>query len=214
MTRPYAVRINDLVFHGGEIVGVAAIEGNGQRRLLRSIAGVEPRAAGITVTGTVAFVPEDRTTEALIADFSLSANLLLGRLRSASRWIDWNELGTETTAIIERHDVRATGPGAAASSLSGGNQQKFILARALEAGPDILVVEEPTRGLDLHATAVVREALRAAAAGGACVLVHSSDLDEVLELADRLLVMVDGRVTELPGDTARDTVGDAMLGLV
>src|SRR5690606_2430354 len=161
--------------------------------------------------GTVALVPEDRTAEALIPGFTLAANLLLGNLHRSPGWIDWQAVRTATTDMIARHDIHAGGADAIADTLSGGNQQKFVLARTLARRPDILAVEEPTRGLDFRATAQVRAALCEAAAAGACVVVHSSDLDEVLELADRLIVMVDGRASELPIDTPRDQVGDAML---
>ena len=100
-----------------------------------------------------------------------------------------------------------------AASLSGGNQQKLIFARVLERSPKVLVVEDPTRGLDVQATAAIHERLRAAAASGAAVIVHSSDLDEVVEIADRLFVMANGTLTELPIDTPRDVVGDAMLAV-
>jgi simple sugar transport system ATP-binding protein len=202
-----------IVLHAGEIVGIAAIEGNGQRELLRAIGGVVGSVAAVEVTGSVAFVPEDRTREALVPEFSLTANLLLGNLDRASRWVDWSRWRRDTTAVLSRYDVRADGADAAGSTLSGGNQQKFILARALERRPDVLVVEHPTRGLDAVASAAIHAALRAAAADGACVVVHDSDLDEVMALASRLLVVTDGTVRELPTDTPRAIIGDVMLGL-
>jgi simple sugar transport system ATP-binding protein len=204
--------ISVLRFAAGEIVGLAAVEGNGQRALLRGIAGVEP-AAGIQVHGTVAFVPEDRTTEALIGEFTLAENLLLGSPDAGRRWIDWDAVRERTAGLMASYDVRAPGPATLTSALSGGNQQKFVFARVLSGRPDVIVAEDPTRGLDVAATAAIHARLRAAADAGACVVVHSSDLDEVLLLADRLLVMADGRVTELPRDTPREAVGDAMLGI-
>lgn len=201
-----------LRFAAGEIVGVAAIEGNGQRALLRGIAGVEP-ADGITVHGTVAFIPEDRTSEALIGEFTLAENLVLGTADADRRWIDWDSVKARTAALMTAYDVRAPGPKTLAGALSGGNQQKFVFARVLSGNPDVIVAEDPTRGLDVAATAAIHARLRAAADAGACVIVHSSDLDEVLLLADRLLVMADGRLTELPRDTPREVVGDAMLGI-
>ena len=207
-----AVRGSPFAARGGEILGIAAIEGNGQRALLRGIAGVEP-AAGITVHGSVAFIPEDRTIEALIGEFTLAENLLLGASDAARRWIDWDEVKARTAALLTSYDVRAPGPTTPAAALSGGNQQKFVFARVLSGHPDVIVAEDPTRGLDVAATAAIHARLRAAADAGACVIVHSSDLDEVLLLADRLLVMADGRVTELPRDTPREVVGDGMLGI-
>lgn len=202
-----------LPLHGGEIIGIAAIEGNGQRELMRAIGGMQPDASLASAHGIVAFVPEDRTSEALIGDFSLTANLLLGNLDRAPRWLDWQHLDQVTENLLARHDVRAAGVSSPAASLSGGNQQKFILGRALDRRPDILVAENPTRGLDLLASASVHHALRQAAQQGSCVVLHSTDLDEVLALADRLLVVANGVVRELPIDTPRDAVGDAMLGL-
>ncbi len=197
----------------GEIIGIAAIEGNGQRALLRGMAGLLPRD-GITVHGVVAFVPEDRTTEAIIGSFTLADNLVLGLPDTARRWIDWRAVRARTTALLEAFDVRAPGPDTLADALSGGNQQKFVLARALEGAPEVIVVEDPTRGLDVAATAAIHARLRQAADAGACVVVHASDLDEVLLLADRLLVLANGLLRELPVTTPRVVVGDAMLGLV
>lgn len=199
-------------FAAGDILGLAAIEGNGQRVLLRGIAGVEP-AEGITVHGTVAFIPEDRTTEALIGVFTLAENLLLGSPDAERRWIDWRAVRSRTADLMAAYDVRAPDPTTPAAALSGGNQQRFVFARVLSAAPDVIVAEDPTRGLDIAATAAIHARLRAAAAAGACVILHSSDLDEVLLLADRLLVMADGQLTELPRDTPREVVGDAMLGI-
>lgn len=203
---------SSLTFRAGEILGIAAIEGNGQRTLLRAIGGVAT-APGVTVHGPVAFIPEDRTTEALIGDFTLMENLVLGTASARRGWIDWGAARTETAALLSAWDVRATGPDALASSLSGGNQQKFVLARALANHPAVIVAEDPTRGLDVQATAAIHARLRSAADDGACVIVHASDLDEVRALVDRLLVMVNGRLLELPRDTPRERVGDAMLGL-
>jgi general nucleoside transport system ATP-binding protein len=201
---------------GGEIVGIAAIEGNGQRDLMRAIADVDVVAvvAGhLDVNGSVAFIPEDRTTEGLISSFTLAENFLLGTNAPSTRWLDWKLIRDRTSVLLQTHDVRAPGPDAPAVALSGGNQQKFVLARALEGEPRIIVAEDPTRGLDLQATEVIHERLRDAARHGAAVIIHSSDLDEVLALADRVLVVARGQVRELPRDAPREVVGDAMLAL-
>lgn len=214
-TEAPVLQIGGIALHRGEVVGVAAVEGNGQRGLLRGIAGVEPLPSTLRVVahGDVALVPEDRTTEALIGAFSLAENLLLGNLDRTPRWIDWASAERETARLIGDYEVRADGPSTRAGTLSGGNQQRFVVGRALVRGAAILVAEDPTRGLDVHATAEVHRRLIDAARGGCCVVVHSSDLDEVLSLADRLLVMRLGGVRELPRDTPRAAVGDAMLGL-
>jgi ABC-type uncharacterized transport system ATPase subunit len=210
---PPMARGRGIVLLAGELIGVAAIEGNGQREILRAVAGLERHPSVLRVHGSVAFVPEDRTNEALIGSFSLTANFLLGNLDRAARLIDWPLFRRRTAALIERYDVRGGTVDDAIDILSGGNQQKFILGRALERRPDVLVVENPTRGLDVLASATIHAALREAADQGSCVVVHSSDLDEVLALADRLLVLYKGEVRELPVDTSRDVVGDAMLGV-
>ncbi len=208
------VRVDGMTWHAGEVIGVAAIEGNGQRELLRTIAGVAtaPRP-GVSVDGAVAFIPEDRIAEGLIGEFTLGENLALGELPRLPWWLDWRAIDRRAAALIDAAGVRATGPLQPAGTLSGGNQQRFILARAFAGDPDVVVAEDPTRGLDIVATAAVHARLKEAARAGACVVVHSSDLDEVLELADRLVVIHDGRLVELPPDTSRALVGDRMLGL-
>ena len=200
----------------GEMVGIAAIEGNGQRELLRAIAGLaDANSIGsLTVAAPVAFVPEDRIHEGLIPEFSLTENVLLGTLNRSGRWLDWPALRRRTARLLAEFDVRAEGPDAPAASLSGGNQQKLVLARALAREPRVLVVEDPTRGLDIMATAAIHQRLREAAARGIAIILHSSDLDEVLELASRILVVANGVVQELPSGASRDTVGDAMLGMI
>ncbi len=200
----------------GELVGIAAVEGNGQRELLRAVAGIAPRP-DVTVAGTVAFVPEDRAAEGLIPELSLTENVVLG-LGNDAPWIrgplvDWPAARQRTAELLAQHEVRAAGPDAAARSLSGGNQQKVIMARAFERRPAVLVAENPTRGLDIRATAEVHRRLREAAAGGMAVLVWSSVLDEVLELADRVLVVHAGVVREAPRGADRATIGAMMLGV-
>ena len=122
----------------------------------------------------------------------------------------WSEIAARTAHAIERFNVRAEGISAAANTLSGGNQQKLILARELDGPPPVLVVESPERGLDVRATADVYGELRSARMQGVAVLTYSADIDETLSLADRMLVVYAGAVRELPAD--RDVVGRAMLG--
>jgi ABC-type uncharacterized transport system ATPase subunit len=214
------VRIGDITIHAGELVGVAAVEGNGQRELLRRIAGVGKPLSGAVVLalqGPVAFVPEDRATEGLIAEMSLTENLVLG-LPADPRWshgprLDWPAARTHTAWLIRSFGIRAAGPDAPAATLSGGNQQKVILARALDAGPRVLVAENPTRGLDIRATAELHQRLREAARAGLAVIFYSTDLDEVLELGVRILVVRAGQVSEAPRHADRRVVGEMMLGL-
>ena len=215
---PIVVRIGSIAIRSGECVGVAAVQGNGQRELLRSIAGIGTpgQSAGIAVDGPVSFVPEDRTLEGLIPDFSVVENLVLGLDRDP-RWargsrIDWPAARRHAARVIAEFDIVASGPEVPVAKLSGGNQQKLVLARALEAAPRVLVAENPTRGLDFRATHFMQERLRAAARAGAAVLVYSSDLDEVLQLATRVLVVHQGAVREAPSGADRQTIGRLMLG--
>lgn len=213
-----AVRIGDLAIHRGELVGVVAVEGNGQRELLRAIAGLGGPAAGrVQVEGAVAFVPEDRTSEGLIPTLTVTQNVVLG-LQDDPRWargirLDWQAARRCTRELIEQFDIRAAGPDAMAGTLSGGNQQKLILARALQRGPRVLVAENPTRGLDIRATEAVHRRLRDAAGRGVAIICYSTDLDEVLELAERIVVVHRGQVIEAPRAVGRRRVGDLMLGL-
>jgi len=204
------------VVRAGEIIGVAAIEGNGQRELLRTIAAVDDAAVAagsLDVVGPVAFIPEDRTTEGTIGSFTLAENLLLGTLDQVGWWLDWTALRERANRLMLAHDVRAPGADAPMATLSGGNQQKFVFARALEGNPHVLVAEDPSRGLDVQATQAIHDGLRTAARNGVAVVVHSSDLDEVLELSTRLLVVARSQVQELPVDAPREAIGDAMLAV-
>lgn len=210
-----AVRDVTLQVRSGEIVVVAAVEGNGQRELLRAIAGVLPVAGGRRVVAEpVAFIPEDRTTEALIGEFTLTENLQLSELAVRGRggaWLD--RAGTHRRAgqLLMENDITAAGPGALARSLSGGNQQKFVNARALDVHPAVLVAENPTRGLDVRAAAAVHRQIRDAAAGGAAVLMHCPDLEEAFAIADRIVVMSAGRLHDVPVGADLRRVGELML---
>lgn len=204
-------QLGGAALRAGELVGVAAVEGNGQRELLRSLA-LRPDAGD-----SVALVPEDRTTEGLIPDLSITENMMLGLDRdpgwSRGRRLDWTRARFRTAELIETFRIRATGPDALARTLSGGNQQKVVLARALERRPSILIAENPTRGLDIRSTAFVHQQLRAAASAGVLVLIYSTDLDEVLELGQRVLVVHAGEVAEAPRGADRRVVGEMMLGV-
>ncbi|MFL5519855.1 MAG: ABC transporter ATP-binding protein [Gemmatimonadales bacterium] len=212
-----AVRGAVLTVRAGEIVALAGVEGNGQRELLRTIGGVmRARRGSLRVDRPVAFVPEDRITEGLIPVLSLTENVALGLARTAS-WgrgvrLDWAAAGERTRELIDAFDVKADGPASAAETLSGGNQQKLLIGRALALQPIVLVAENPTRGLDVQATRAVHDRLRDAAARGLAVMIYSSDLDEVLTLGTRVVVMYRGELFEVPPGTSRAAVGRLMLG--
>ena len=215
--RGLALRGVSLTIAAGEVLGIAAVEGSGQRELLRAIAGlVRPLRGRLDVTGPVAFVPEDRTTEGLIGELALTDNVVLGLGRAAA-WVrgprlDWGAARDRTAALIHGFGIRAPGPDVPAAALSGGNQQKLVIARAMELLPRVIVAENPTRGLDVHAAADVWQRLGAAADDGASVVVHSSDLDEVLERADRTVVVAKGMMTVAPAGAGRSEIGAMMLG--
>lgn len=207
-------RVHDATFdiRPSEIVGVAAIEGSGQHELLRVLAGRMSVTAGtLERAASPGFVPEDRHRDALVLDFSLTENVALRGAGERHGRLHWSTLRSAATDLVGLFDVRGGDVSTPARALSGGNQQKLVMARELAGSPALLVVENPTRGLDIRATHDVHERLRDAAAGGAAVVVFSSDLDEVLMLATRVLVVHSGHVRACPRD--RDTVGRAMLGV-
>ena len=200
-----------LTVRAGEIVGVAAVEGAGQHPLLRVLAGrMEASTGRVQRPARVGFVPEDRHRDALLLDAPLFENAALRGAGARRGRMPWAALRAHTSALLARHDVRAPHAAVPARTLSGGKQQKFVLGRELADEPEALVVENPSRGLDFKATAAVQAALRAARDGGTAVVVYSSDLDEVLLLADRVVVMYAGQLTEVA--RTREAAGRAMLG--
>ena len=211
-----ALRGASLTVRPGEILGIAAVEGNGQRELLRAVAGRLPPLRGLReVAEPVAFIPEDRTTEGLIPEMTLTQNLVLGSDPSAP-WIrgagvDWREARLRTAELLQEYAVAAPGPDVPASALSGGNQQRVVIARELARRPAVVVAENPTRGLDIRATAEIHDRLRRVAGEGAAVLLYSSDLDEVLALATRVLVASRGLLVEPPAGATRETIGAMMV---
>jgi simple sugar transport system ATP-binding protein len=182
-------------------------------RTLAGVDGARVTAGTLQVNGPIGFIPEDRTTEGVIGEFTLTENLVLAETGARDFVIDWSAARAATDALVRRYDVRPPDAASLAKNLSGGNQQKFVLARALHGAPRVIVAENPTRGLDLLAASAIHARLRDAAAAGAAVFVHSSDLDEVIALATRLFVMTQGTLHELPVDSSRTTIGDAMLGI-
>lgn len=207
------MRVRDASFdvRAGEIVGMAAVEGSGQRELLRALAHRLPSASGtLELPDIVGFVPDDRHREGLVLDMSLSENFALRGAGARRGRMRWREVAAATRTVIREFDVRTPGERALAGVLSGGNQQKFIIGRELEGPPPALVIENPTRGLDVRASSYVRARLRRARDDGVAVLVYSADLDEIIDLADRMLVVFEGVVHEVPVDHA--AVGRAMLG--
>jgi simple sugar transport system ATP-binding protein len=209
--RVFVIRDATLAVHEKEIVGVAGVEGSGHHQLLLAMAGRYPAAGGrIDLPQRVSIVPEDRHRDSVVLGFTLLENSAIRKAGSRRGRVPWTAMRERAQRAMQAFDVRATSPSSVMQTLSGGNQQKFVLARELEDDPELIVAENPTRGLDVRAAAFVRDQLRAARERGAAVVVYSSDLDELLELADRVLVVQGGQVTEVPLDRTR--IGAAMLG--
>jgi ABC-type uncharacterized transport system ATPase subunit len=210
------VRLRDATFeiNAGEIVGVAAVEGSGQRELLRALAGrLAPASGMLEHPAAVGFVPEDRHHDAVLLNRGLSENVALRGAGVRHGVIDWSAVGAQTERLMLEYDVRAENANVPIRTLSGGNQQKLVLARELELdshSEHALVVENPTRGLDVRATAEIHARLRRAAHEGAAIVLYSSDIDEVLLLATRVFVVFERIVREVPLD--RERIGQAMVG--
>ncbi len=208
----HRLRSVDLSVSAGEIVGIAAIEGSGQLELLRVLAGrMQATRGAVTLPPIVGFIPEDRQRDALIGAQSLRDNVALLGAGARHGLMSWQDLSCETRKLLDEYDVRAPGERATAASLSGGNQQKLVVAREIEGSRSALVAENPSRGLDVQAAAAVWARLRAARNAGMAVVVYSSDLDEVIAISDRVLVIHAGEVREVPSDF--NIAGRAMLGL-
>jgi simple sugar transport system ATP-binding protein len=197
--------------HAGEIVGVAGVEGSGQHELLLLLAGrLTPSQGDVQLAPSIGFVPEDRLRDALIPEMTLVENSALRDAGSARGSMPWREYERSTASTMRDYDVRAGGIESPAGTLSGGNQQKFVLGRELAGSPAALVAENPTRGLDIRATADVLAALRNARAAGVAIVIYSSDLDELLSVADRVVVCFGGRVSEVESNAA--AIARAMAG--
>jgi ABC-type uncharacterized transport system ATPase subunit len=200
-----------LAVHAGEIVGIAGVEGAGQHELLRVLAGrLTPTTGRVRIAGRLGFVPEDRLRDALVPAMTLVENFALKESGAARGRMPWNWYRQRAVATIADTDVRAEGVNSRAAALSGGNQQKFVLGRELEGNPQALVVENPTRGLDIRATAAILEQLRSARAAGVAVVLYSSDLEEVLSVADRIVVCFEGRLIAVDNDA--EAAARAMVG--
>lgn len=195
----------------GDIVGVAAVEGSGHRELLAMLAGLRaPTSGALRLPPRIALIPADRARDAVIGEFTLTENVALHALGNRRGLMPWNQLARHTERLVEQFSIVAPSAATPLRALSGGNQQRLVVARELAQDVDLVIADNPTRGLDMLASEFVRAHLRLAARRGAAVVVHSSDLDEVLALADRVLVVFHGAVREYPPE--RDLVGRAVLG--
>jgi simple sugar transport system ATP-binding protein len=223
----------DLEVRAGEIVGVAGVEGNGQRDLADAIMGLRTLDAGeVVLNGAglagmsteeirnagVAFVPEDRHEQGLVLDMTLWENTVLGRhddpeFSGFGGTLFIKKIKALADRLIHLFDVRARSINVTAATLSGGNQQKLILARELETDPALLLAAQPTRGLDVGAIEFVWSQILEQKAAGRAVLLISAELDEIYALSDRIVTLYEGRITgEYPPDAPPEEVGAGMLG--
>ena len=236
VTEPTGRRLVDHVsfdVHAGEVVAVAGVQGNGQTELVESIMGLSEDilSGSISLNGVelvgrdtaevldhVGYVPEDRSHDGLVASFSLAENLVLDQVSrpaySARGSLRLGAIKDVATTLVDEFDVRSQGIGYPASSLSGGNQQKLVMARALSRPIDLLVAAQPTRGVDVGSIEFLHRRMVSERDKGTAVLIVSTELDEVLALADRIVVMYRGGVVGIVGpDTSRHVLGLMMAGV-
>ena len=216
----------------GEILGIAGVDGNGQTELIDALTGLRRSEGGHVVVGGKehrnptpremldsgqGHIPQDRQRRGLILDFTLAENIALHDYcyPPASRW-GWlypKRLATRAARLLKEFDVRGGGPQTRASSLSGGNQQKVIVAREVSRDPRVLIAAQPTRGLDVGAIEFVHRRLVEERSEGRAILLVSLELDEILSLADRILVIYEGElVAEFAPGVSEEEVGVAMTG--
>jgi simple sugar transport system ATP-binding protein len=220
-----------LSVRGGEVLGIAGVGGNGQQQLADALAGIAPVQSGtIAIDGedvTAAIVarrrdlglriiPADRSASGVVGDLSVAENLALTRVRTGRYgrlWLRRGRMRDDAGHAIEEYAIAGAAPGRPMRLLSGGNAQKLLLARELDAGISILLAHSPARGLDVKATAFVQAAIRRAVAAGAACLLISEDLEEILALSDRIAVMSRGRIVgECPAGVSSGEIGALMLG--
>ncbi|ANP37770.1 heme ABC transporter ATP-binding protein [Phaeobacter gallaeciensis] len=223
----------DLNVRAGEILGIAGVAGNGQSELLEVLGGMRPGTGTIRLNGTplplsgagsdgrarraahVAHVPEDRQREGLIMDFHAWENVAFGYHHAPEYQrgllMDNAALRADTAAKMEKFDVRPPDPWLAAKSFSGGNQQKIVVAREIERNPDLLLIGQPTRGVDIGAIEFIHKQIVALRDEGKAILLVSVELEEILSLSDRVAVMFDGMIM---GERAADQTDEKELGLL
>jgi ABC-type uncharacterized transport system ATPase subunit len=232
-------RLKGINFHvkAGEILGIAGVAGNGQSELLEVLGGYEKGTGSITVNGQaidltgahsdgqsrrargIAHVPEDRQREGLIMDYTAWENTAFGYHHDAKYqrgiFMDNAAIKADTVEKMERFDVRPPDPKLAAKNFSGGNQQKIVLAREIERNPDLLLIGQPTRGVDIGAIEFIHQQIVALRDQGKAILLVSVELEEILSLSDRIAVMFDGKMMgeRLPSETDEKELGLMMAGM-
>ena len=221
-----------LTVHAGEIVALAGVDGNGQSELVEAITGLRPVQSGsVAIEGKdrtgasaramvragVSHIAEDRQRRGLVLNFTLAENLALREYKtkrlSKRGFLSIKRMRSRATGLIEEYDVRGGGCDALGTSLSGGNQQKVVIAREIACDPQVLVAAQPTRGLDVGAIEFVHRRLVAERDAGRAILLVSLELEEVRSLADRILVIYEGAIVgEFPPDATEEQLGIAMTG--
>ena len=217
----------------GEIVGVAGIDGTGETEFVKAITGLTKVDSGsiklpnkdITnkrprkiTEQSVGHVPEDRHRDGLVLEMTVAENIALQTYykppMSKYGFLDYNKINSHARELMEEFDVRGAGEWVSASSLSGGNQQKAIIAREIDRNPDLLIVSQPTRGLDVGAIEYIHKRLIQARDEGKAVLVISFELDEILNVSDRIAVIHDGQIQGIvsPETTTKQELGILMVG--
>ncbi len=221
-----AVRDLSMELRSGEIVGVAGVDGNGQRELAEAIVGLRPSASGTIQLGgqpvtslsarqrrtrhtlpKVGYIPEDRQTMGLVMGFTIAYNLILktfGAIPFCRRWLlQQNAIHGYADRAVQTFDIRAASGRLRVSQLSGGNQQKVVLARELDSNPALIIAMQPTRGLDIAATVYVQQQLMSQRDRGTAILYISTELEEVLAVSDRIAIMYEGQfLAVIPSTTA------------
>ncbi len=229
-----SVKDLSLEVHAGEILGIAGVEGNGQRELVEAICSMRSRLSGeVIVKGQeipnlnpraahlagVSHIPEDREKHGLVTSYSIADNLVLNRFDQApfaKGWIrNLEEVANNGESLVEKFDIRAPDAYLSAGSLSGGNKQKVVVARELSQQLDVVVAAQPTRGVDVGSIEFIHNQLIAARDAGAAVLLVSAELDEILSLADRIAVISNGKIVAIfnSKEADRNTIGRLMAGL-
>ena len=221
--------------NSSEILGIAGVEGNGQREIVEAIIGIHDYETGTIKLENntiddfsirerlnlgISFIPEDRQAQALIMDMSLTNNVILGR-QSLAKYktklttVNLTNAAKASESVVENFDVKTPNTGTIATALSGGNQQKYVVGRELEDNPTLLIASQPTRGIDIGAQALIWEKLRNTRDEGLGVLLISADLEELIGLSDRIVVIYQGQfVAELqPEEITPEILGSYMTGL-
>jgi simple sugar transport system ATP-binding protein len=217
----------------GEILGIAGVQGNGQTELVEALTGLRSVESGTVrfhdedvttasrrrrIEEGIAYVPEDRHTQGLVQDYDLVRNALLGNQTiepfAERGFIDWSAVRDHAESIVEEYDVQPPNPNAEAASLSGGNQQKFIVGREIEHDPDVMVASHPTRGVDIGSIEFIHDRLLDLRDAGLAIVFVSSKLAEIQKLSDRIAVMYEGEFVDTvdPDDVTEEELGLLMAG--